>query len=275
MYAGDGLHHSAPQEARPQLQFPCRLPCDIRGVPSGPEYKPFLIAGRDNRHGTGWNPVGLKAGRRMQCLSTLERTAVYRYELDSTVLDIREQYPMYNSERIADLLADPQRRIRRNEVATLDLVLTRLDPIAPLGYSHQAVSIKHVADLGRADVQRRFEREQAFCHQLGWRWTLLTEREVSRIQATAARTVCRLATDLDLESLRQHAQDLARLMLRQPVGATLRAALAALARKTGTKADRVLQLIAVAILYGYLHLDPNQPFERGSPLIVSEGASPP
>lgn len=258
--------------ARPaqlRLQFPCSVTRDPRGVPCGPAYRPMLVAGWDNTIGTGWNTAGLKAGRTMQCLSTLERTAVYRFELDPAVLDIREQYPIYDPDRLGKLLATRERRIARNEVATLDFVLTRLDPQTPSGCRYQAVSVKHVADLGRKSVQRRLEREQLFCQQQGWHWTLMTEREVTKAQAVASRAICRMATGIDLEALREPARKVADLLRRRPPTSSLQATGSFIQRTLGTLPEQAMHLIAAAVLYGYIALDLRQPLNLRSPLVLA------
>lgn len=229
----------------------------------------MLVAGRDNTLGTGWNPAGLKAGRTMQCLSTLERTAVYRFELDPTVLDIREQYPIFDSDRLDRLLATQARRIPRTQVATLDLLLTKLDLQAPAGYSYQAVSIKYVSDLGREEVQRRLDREEAFCQKQGWRWTLMTEREVSKAKAAAARTVCRMATGVDLEALREPALKAAQLLKHRPPAISLKATLEQVGRALSASTAQASHLVAAAVLYGFVALDLSQPLNLRSPLALA------
>lgn len=76
------------------LQFPCRLPPDLRGIPCGRNYPRFLRAGRDNILGTATNIPArhLQPGRVLDALSGLEGHAIYSKLIDPSVLDVREQY---------------------------------------------------------------------------------------------------------------------------------------------------------------------------------------
>lgn len=257
--------------ALPRLTFPCVLPRDPLGIPSGPAYQPLLRAGRDNQGSTGWNSPGLKSGRPTEALSTLERAALYLFELDPEVLDIREQFPMVSGDRLRELVADQEKRIPRAQVPTLDIVLTRSAPSHPHGIAYHAVSIKPMHELSSLPVQRRIGREIAFCKAHQWRYSLMTERQIAMARAATARTLCRVVVDCDLNAMRASALHVAKMVKAHPPRGSLETTLVWLARRLGLSTNAAKELVVAAALFGFLRIDLNRHFAPRSPLILASG----
>lgn len=260
------LRSVAKEELR--LKFPCRLGPDVRGIASGPDYPRFLRAGYDNNKGTGWVVDSPKSGRMMDALSGIERAAMYMALIDPQVLDIREQYPAYDVNRLAKYLEDPARRIPRSIVPNLDLLLTRLDSRAPGGFSYEAVFVKGSLKLGNIEVQDRIDREIDFCDGLGWSWSLFTEKHAAMRGLQASREICLMAKHIDLDSIRGECEDAAPRIVARADGRSLRAVVGSLARSLRIEPARASGLIAGAALHGFLTVDVTKPIENGFPLCV-------
>lgn len=256
------------------LLFPCQLPPDARGIPCGRNYPRFLRAGRDNTSGTATNipAKSLQPGRVLDALSMLERHAIYSKLIDPSVLDVREQYPMYDPARIRKYLDDPSKRIPRSLVPSLDIVVTRQSSSTSSGYTFEAICVKEFEELGKKEVQRRLIREQEFCASLNWSWTLFTRREVVEQQTNSARSVCMMARDADLMSLKDHAQKIAPLIIRQAGKVNLRRLKTLVAKAAEPEQLRADELIAAAILFGFVKLDLDAPFNSDSPVYLKAQA---
>lgn len=256
------------------LQFPCRLPPDARGIPCGRNYPRFLRAGRDNTYGTATNipAKNLQPGRVLDALSTLEQHAIYSKLIDPSVLDVREQYPMYDPERIRKYLDDPSKRIPRSLVPSLDIVVTRQSSSSSTGYTFEAICVKEFEELGKEEIQRRLIREQEFCASLNWSWTLFTRREVDEQQTKSARSVCMMARDADLMGLKDYALKIAPLILQKAGKVSLRRLKTLVAKAVEPDQLRADELIAAAILFGFVKLDLDAPFDNDSPIHLTAEA---
>lgn len=253
------------------LQFPCRLPPDPRGIPCGRNYPRFLRAGRDNILGTATNIPArhLQPGRVLDALSGLEGHAIYSKLIDPSVLDVREQYPMYDPARIRRYLDDPTKKIPRSLVPSLDIVVTRQDASSPCGYRFEAICVKEFKELGKRDIQRRLIREEEFCASLDWSWTLFTRREVIARRTESARSVCMMAREADLMSLREHALKITPIVVQQAGKVSLRRLKVLVAKAVEDDRLRADELIAATILFGFVHLDLDAPFNNDSPIHIA------
>jgi hypothetical protein len=244
---------------------------DPLGIPCGPAYPVFLRAAYDNTRGTAWVAWCAKSGTSLHALSTLERAAMYEAIIDPSVIDVRPQYPMVDAKRLAKYLADPTLRIPRSLVPTMDLVLTRIDRNASSQIRFEAVSIKYVAELADVAVQRRIDRDQVFCQRVGWHWRLFTELEYVEERRKSSRRIAKRTDDLNLESVRPYALSAAPRITKFADGRTLNDVAAALARSQSVSRSRAMDLIAAAVMHGFIAVDLNKPYDLNMPLFVMEG----
>lgn len=250
------------------MRFPCRLGRDPLGIPSGPRYTPCLRANYDNKFGTGWSIPCPKSGRKINALSMNEKALFYDSILDPEVLDLRDQYPLLDRQRLRRYLENPGLRIPRSLVPTFDLVQTRINPNRPAGIGYLAINVSPVSELGVR--VKRFDREERFCEALEWEWRIFTDRErVDQRSQTASEIVHRLK-NLDVEDLRQPALDLAPSIRRHArPDRTLREVSQLVAKnRPDLSPQKILDLIAVAAIYGFLPLDLNRPLRKCSPLYL-------
>jgi hypothetical protein len=254
--------------AVPQLTFPCRLPPDPRGFPHGKDYPRVLRATYDNNQGTGWNIPSLKTGRTLDALSTIEMHLFVRAQVDPLILDSREQYPMHSLAKLGPYLADATRRIPRSLVPTLDMVLTIQDASSPDGYRFEAVSVKPYSELGDPAVQSRMAREQEFCEDLNWRWTLFTEKQTNPARYKSGHLLCRMAAQSDLDSLREIAEANANYVADRANDKPLRQVKRSLATRLNTSTAHASEIIAAMALFGFVKLDFDAELSDGDPLCL-------
>jgi hypothetical protein len=253
----------------PMLEFPCRLPPDERGIPHGEDYSRVFRSGYDNARGTASSVVSAKSGRVLNALAGLERSAIYDALLDPDVLDIRDQYPAWDELRLKDYLEDPNRRIPRSKLPTMDLVLTKLDG-AGTGICFEVVNCKWVKDLSQASVRRRIDRDAEFCQKLNWKFTLFTERERSEAATEAARLLCNVAAAPrhDLNRARDSALAASPKVRAMADGRSYRELKKSVGRSLRIDSDEAGFLIAVMALYGFISVDLSCKFDESSPFCL-------
>jgi hypothetical protein len=162
------------------------LPDDVRGIPAGSAYRPYLRAGYANTLGTSESIPGIKTGRGHELLSQHEVRVFYQLHFNPRVIDIREQYPAFSTELLHRMAADPSYVPRKSEVPTFDFVLTIGDQHGR-PYRTVALNIKEAEELSKPAVLRRFLRDRKFCQELGWDWYVMTERDTNQVVAKNAR----------------------------------------------------------------------------------------
>ena len=123
-----------------------------RGKGHGADYKPWIKVREFNSTGTTANVVDWKHGRTTQLLSQGEEWYYYALRWDDNVLDIREQFPLFEPEdtvKIADSFGFKHPKDRSTTMTT-DMLVDYAD-------GHQeAISIKN----SRADVNYKLARTE-------------------------------------------------------------------------------------------------------------------
>ena len=123
-----------------------------RGKGHGANYKPWIKIREFNSAGTTANVVDWKHGRTTQLLSQGEEWYYYALRWDDNVLDIREQFPLFEPEdtvKIADDFGFKHPKDRSTTMTT-DMLVDYAD-----GYQ-EAISIKN----SRADVNYKLARTE-------------------------------------------------------------------------------------------------------------------
>src|SRR5690606_3193435 len=131
-----------------------------RGSGDGASYKPWLTVNDLPSRGRCHRPFGIKTGRTHHLLSDGEWKSFIRFEFDSSVLDIREQFPLdrHQTMQVARDLGykHPITTDGTPYVLTIDFLLTRrvgdtlaLEPLSfkynPAGLSERARELHNIA----------------------------------------------------------------------------------------------------------------------------------
>lgn len=155
-----------------------------RGTGTGKDYKPWLYIqdvasdGQANRK-TSWT-----TGREHQLMSKLELYYLFTFDWSSSVVDIREQYPLLPHEdtlAIAEELdikhpEDPE--TKEVIVLTTDFVLTLKEQDQ---FIQRAVTVKRASKLQDPRVIEKFEIERVYWQTAGVSWCIGTERDLNMI----------------------------------------------------------------------------------------------
>lgn len=141
---------------------------------------------------------GLTTGRVHHLLSQLETTYWYALDWASSVVDIREQFPLLPIEdtlRIADRLGYRHPRhpqTRRPIVMTTDFLVT----VHRHGQEHdEARAVKPSSELSNGRVCEKLDIERWYWQERGIDWGLVTEQELS---PTLARNLALIAPYWDI-----------------------------------------------------------------------------
>jgi hypothetical protein len=150
------------------------------GRGEGEGYKPWLHRREVPSNGRSAQIIVFDRKRTHCVLSMHERNTLMLLAWDEDVLDINEQYPLLPITRTQAIAAErgiphPHER-GYPRIRTLDFKVKH----RTLGVV--ALSNKPVDLLGKRQ-QDLLELERAYAHEEGWRWSLVTEREVPQIRA--------------------------------------------------------------------------------------------
>jgi len=167
------------------------------GLGQGNNYMPWLTVRDVKTRGTAAILRGIKTKRDHHCLSQQEKYFFYLAEFSTSVVDIREQFPLLPLDMISQLAQTL--RIKYPEVPgkkvpnvqSTDFLLTlRLHPGSAETYL--AVSVKTTEELDRPRVLEKQELERVWWQLLGVPFQLFVCTEALKQQA------------LDIEWLTQH-----------------------------------------------------------------------
>jgi len=156
-----------------------RLQKEKRGQGFGKDYKPFLTVRDVPSKGRVHRRPSITNNRIVHLLSDLELAAFLVFDWQTSVIDIREQYPL-DIEKTIDIA----RRLGIKhpsysnviQVMSTDLVvdLTSQDG----QHSSQAISVKYSKDLENARTIEKQELERRYWEGKGIDWFIFTEHEV-------------------------------------------------------------------------------------------------
>lgn len=136
-----------------------------RGAGAGAEYKPWLVVQDFSSLGRSHRIKGWKHGRTHHLFSDLERNVFYYYEWSSTVIDIREQFPLLPVEETVSIAADIgvrhpiDSRTRHPVVLTTDFLLTLEQGIKT---SLCPRTVKYLEDLKKPRTLEKLEIERRY-----------------------------------------------------------------------------------------------------------------
>jgi TnsA endonuclease N terminal len=235
------------------------MPCfDERGWPTGRMYRPFIEA-KDSRLGVGFSVPGAKTGRIHEYLSLLERKIHFLLELKPSVIDFREQYPLYDIEQMRGILARDS-ELPRNTVMTIDVLVTKESSVKSQNQKpYVGLSVKYLKELTKKATWRRLLREKDFCFKQGWEWTLITENHVDAMRWRMSRRIWRWMKDSDGALLADAAKTIACILTNDSLSAaTADERLSSAAERMGCDLNHAYRLVGVAAVLGYVNVDTTQ-----------------
>jgi hypothetical protein len=183
-----------------------RLQKEKRGQGIGKDYKPFLTVRDVPSRGRVHRRPALTHNRIVHLLSDLELAAFLIFDWNSSVLDIREQFPL-NPEATIDLakrfgIKHPVYRGVR-QVMTTDFLV---DFEHKGQHQLHAVSVKYAEDLEDERTLEKQELERLFWEGEGVDWFVFTEHDVPLTSLKNIRWLAPHIHSYDLESTeRMHA----------------------------------------------------------------------
>lgn len=246
------------------LHWPAELPLrDARGILTGSGYTPFK-KGTDSRTGVASEWPHVRWRRRCVFLSQLEKKAAFKFWFDARVVDSREQYPIYDPERIVSRI-ERQERIPANEVATLDFVLT----VRISGKdSYHAVSIKPRERTSEPDVIRRKHREMAFCERVGWSWQEMNEDAVDDMDFSNQLLMSTWIRATPLHELMPGIPVFSERLKNSRARGSLERVLRIVTNRLGVGIDQGYRLFAGAVCLGWISLHPGVPLRPHLPVQI-------
>mgnify|MGYP000438575985 CR=1 FL=1 len=157
------------------------------GVGEGKYYKPWLRVQDVKSKGVRSQIFGLKTGRIHHTLSSIETELFYLAEYSDSVIDIREQFPLFPinlSIKIAEALgidhpAHPETKVPI--IITTDFLLTRLIDGEIV---FEAISVKPEDELDERRVLEKLEIERVWWELLGIKFSYFVGSHITQIQSS-------------------------------------------------------------------------------------------
>lgn len=156
------------------------------GVGEGESYKPWLRVQDVKSHGVRSQIFGLKTGRVHHTLSSIETDFFYLAEYSDSVIDIREQFPLFPinlSIKIARTLgvAHPEHpETKVPIIITTDFLLTRLIDGKIV---YEALSVKPENKSNEERVLEKLEIERVWWELLGIKFSYFVGGELTQTQS--------------------------------------------------------------------------------------------
>lgn len=156
------------------------------GVGQGKSYKPWLRVQDVKSKGVRSQISGLKTERTHHTLSSLETELFYLVEFADSVVDIREQFPLFPinlSIKISEALGvehpvHPETKVPI--IITTDFLLTRLINGVTV---FEAISVKSEDESNDPRVLEKIEIERIWWELLGIKFSYYTGSELTKIQS--------------------------------------------------------------------------------------------
>jgi len=152
-----------------------------RGKGIGEKYIPYFFVRDVPSLGRSHRIYSKLSGRVHHLLSDIEYSHYLMFDMDDSVVDIREQFALSRDEtiKIASLLGfrhpkDP--RSDTNSVMTTDLVITYKNRSSP---THKAFAIKPASQTQKPRVSEKLKIEEAYWKKKGIPFHVLTEHDIS------------------------------------------------------------------------------------------------
>ncbi|MXR70315.1 heteromeric transposase endonuclease subunit TnsA [Shewanella sp. JBTF-M18] len=157
------------------------------GIGQGSEYKPWLRVQDVKSKGTRSLIYGRKSQRHHHMMSSIESEHFYLAEFLNSVIDIREQFPLFPlnfTQKVSKILGVEHPKHPKTKepiIMTTDQLLT-ID--SPQGVIYHAISIKPEDDLGDLRVLQKIDIERVCWELLGVKFSYFTGNELTRVQSS-------------------------------------------------------------------------------------------
>jgi hypothetical protein len=229
---------------------------DEFGIPHGERYVPMREAS-DVGIATRASFGALKFRRAHQALALNEMRPLYAFSFNPYVIDIRDQYPIYDQETY--------NRARRKgnsmsicDVITLDIILTLVLPPDNRLHYH-AVSIKDGTDELDDATRERLKREENEIKARGWTYELLRGSQFDMLAWGNHAVMKTWVANVNVWRHYDEASNFASRLLTRSSRGTLDDIQNRHARHLGISLDWAYELLAVAACFGFLYPDHREP----------------
>lgn len=272
--ANDTGFYLADLPGRPFLEWPPALPeFDPRGHPNATEFEGWKKA-QASKVGIAGNFASIKGRGRVACHSNLERRLLFSFEMNPYVVEIRTQYPEWNSDYYWTL-KELGLRMRKRDLITIDFMLTLKIPGRP-GFHYHAVSCKPYGYLIKGTVKRRHRREVAALAKWGCTHEVMTEHSLTdleddnnqRLTDFMGRSKQKIA--LYTDDTRRFAE----CLLSLPFGGTADKLVGTVCKEFRWSLGKGYRCLALAHFRGLLEIDHKYPLLPESRLVVRPPSYP-
>ena len=157
------------------------------GLGQGPNYKPWLRVQDVKSHGSRKIIYGRKTQREHHMLSSIESEFFYLAEFSESVIDIREQFPIFPLNytlKVAKSLGLEHPK----HPETKDPIILTTDQLLTIqttsGTSYRAVSVKPEEETYDLRVQEKIDIERVCWELLGVKFSFFTGNKLTRVQSS-------------------------------------------------------------------------------------------
>ncbi|CAG9269502.1 TnsA endonuclease N-terminal domain-containing protein [Paraburkholderia caribensis] len=225
---------------------------DAFGVPHGDHFVPMRDAA-DMNTATRVSFGALKFRRAHQALAINEMRPLYAFSFNPYVIDIRDQYPVYDQKKY-NAAKTLGRRMSVEDVMTLDIILTLVLPPDNRLHYH-AVSIKDGAEEFDDATKTRLDKEEHKILSRGWTYELLRGNQFDALTWGNHALMKTWVANVDVWQHYDEASAFARRMLVRSTRGTLDDIMSRHARHLGISLNWCYELFAVAACFGFLYPD--------------------
>ncbi|MFM0329505.1 PDDEXK family nuclease [Paraburkholderia strydomiana] len=252
-----------PFETPPNVMLP---PVDDYGWPTGEDYEPMLEARTPMSLGTRATMRGVKYRRRFEMLSMGELAVQVAHMFNPYVIDLREQYPVYDPADFWRANASGERMLRR-QVMTIDLVLTYTLPSSNTLRYH-AISVKHAGYDPSPKDRTREEKERTAMAARGWTWELIRANEIPRIEVENYMLLHSFIRHTDAPLSYESARIFARCLKQSSAKGKMSSVVKRISKRLCIEPDEGFRLFAVAAAYGFIMLDHGRRLKLHEPIAL-------
>jgi hypothetical protein len=252
-----------PFETPPNVFLPS---ADDYGWPTGEKYEPILEARTPMSIGTRATMRGVKYRRRFEMLSMGELAVQIAHMFNPYVIDLREQYPVYDPGDFWRANASGQ-RMKRKQVMTIDLILTYVLPGSNTLRYH-AISVKHAGYAPSPKDRAREERERTAMAARGWTWELIRANEIPRVEVENYMLLHSFMRHTDAPSSYESARIFARCLNQSSAKGKMCSVVKRISKRLSIEPDEGFRLFAVAVAYGFITLDHGRRLKLHEPMAL-------
>lgn len=148
-----------------------------RGCGSGSGYTPWVCVQDFASRGVVSRVKGMKTGRVHHLMSNNELAYFYILDWSDNVIDIREQYPLWDLDCALNVASEAGIRYPTNSISGFPYVMT-CDFMVTTADGVKARTIKMTSELSDPRTLEKLEIERRYWLALGVDWKIVTEREI-------------------------------------------------------------------------------------------------